>query len=271
MLKKMLSGLLMAGFCFTGSSALAKEEVIINGSTTVLPIIQKASETFMQNNPSISLSISGGGSGNGIKALVEGLCDIAMSSRDIKSSEVEDAKKKGVMPNRVAVAFDAIVPVVHPANPVQNLTLEQLQKIYMGEITNWKELGGNDENIVVFSRETSSGTYESWADLVMKKNKVTPKASLQASNGAIVTSVSKNKKSIGYIGFGYMNQSVKAVSVDGQTASAKAVIEKQWPISRELFLFTNGEPKGAVKTFMDFMLDAEKGQKIVAETGFIPL
>ncbi len=271
MLKKILSGVLMTGLCFAASAAFAKDEVVINGSTTVLPIVQKAGEAFMQNNPSISLSISGGGSGNGIKALVEGLCQIAMASRDIKSTEIEDAKKNGRTPNRIVVAWDAIVPVVHPANPVQDLSLEQLQKIYTGEISNWKDLGGNDENIVVMSRETSSGTYETWADLIMKKAKVTPKASLQASNGAIVTSISKNKKSIGYIGFGYMNDSVKAVSVGGAKASAKAVVEKQWPISRELFLFTDGEPKGAVKAFVDYMLDPQKGQKIVAETGFIPL
>ena len=270
-MKKILSSLMIISSCFVSSLALARDEVVINGSTTVLPIVQKASEAFMQNNPNIALSISGGGSGNGIKALAEGLCQIAMSSRDIKASEMEDAKKRNVAPNRISIAWDAMVPVVHPANPVKNLTVEQLQGIYAGTITNWKELGGEDGNIVAVSRDTSSGTYETWQDLIMKKEKVSPKALLQASNGAVVTTITKNKRAIGYIGFGYLNKDIKVLSVNGVAASPEAVLGKQWPISRELFLFTNGAPAGAVKAFVDYMLDPQKGQKIVANTGFIPL
>lgn len=270
-MKKILSSLIILGSCFTSSLAFARDEVIINGSTTVLPIVQKASEAFMRNNPDIALSISGGGSGNGIKALVEGLCQIAMSSRDIKASEVEDAKKKNVTPNRIPIAWDAIVPVVHPSNPVQNLTAEQLQGIYTGTITNWKDVGGADGNIVAVSRDTSSGTYETWQELIMQKEKVSPKALLQASNGAVVTAVTKNKRAIGYIGFGYLNKDIKALHVNDVVASPEAVLGKKWPISRELFLFTNGAPAGPVKAFVDYMLDPQKGQKIVANTGFIPL
>ena len=148
--------------------AMAAQQVVINGSTTVLPVVQKAGEAFMASHPDVELSISGGGSGNGIKALIEKQCDIAMSSRDIKEKEVEAAKKNGVTPNRVVVAIDAIVPVVNPANPVAALTTAQLRDIYAGKITNWKELGGQDSKIVVISRDTSSGTFECWQELIMQ-------------------------------------------------------------------------------------------------------
>ena len=260
------------GLALIATTTAAKaDDLIINGSTTVLPIIQKASETFMKNNPAVTLSIAGGGSGNGIKALSEGLCQIAMSSREMKAGEIDDARAKKVEPYRVSIAHDAIVPVVHPDNPVKALSVEQLQGIYSGKITNWKEVGGKDEKIVLFSRDTSSGTYESWGEMVMKKDKVTRKALLQASCGAVATAVAKNKRAIGYIGFGYLNANLKGVEVDGVEVSVDAVLGKQWPISRELFLYTNGAPQGGVKLFVDFMLDPQKGQKAVVEAGYIPL
>ncbi len=233
--------------------------------------MQKAGEAFMAAHPDISLAISGGGSGNGIKALNEGLCDIAMSSRDIKASEVEQGKARNVTPVRTSVAVDALVPVVHPENPVTALTVDQLRDVYAGKITNWKELGGKDETIVVVSRDTSSGTYETWIELIMKKEKVAPSALLQASNGAVVQAVAKNPKAIGYIGFGYLNASLKKLTVNGVEATAQTALSNQWPIARELYIFTNGEPKGASKKLVDFLLDPQKGQKAVAEVGFIPL
>lgn len=251
--------------------ALAAEEIVINGSTTVLPVMQKAGEAFMAANPGITLAISGGGSGNGIKALNEGLCQVAMSSRDIKASEVEQGKARGVNAVRTAVAVDALVPVVHPENTVANLTAAQLRDIYTGKITNWKDVGGKDGKIVVVSRDTSSGTYETWEQIIMKKQKVAPSALLQASNGAVVQVVSKNRRAIGYIGFGYLNPSLKKLDVDGIKATPETALTKQWPIARELYLFTNGAPEGALKKLMDFLLDPKKGQKAVAETGYIPL
>lgn len=251
--------------------AFAAEEIVINGSTTVLPFMQKAGEAFMGANPGITLAISGGGSGNGIKALNEGLCQVAMSSRDIKPSEVEQGKAKGVTPLRTAVAVDALIPVIHPKNPVRELSGAQLRGIYAGTITNWKEVGGNDAKIVVISRDTSSGTYETWEELVMKKERVAPSALMQASNGAVAQAVSKNEKAIGYVGFGYLNASLKKVNVDGVEATAATALSKQWPIARELYIFTNGEPTGAIKKLVDYLIDPRKGQKIVLETGYIPL
>jgi phosphate transport system substrate-binding protein len=196
----------LAGLLAAVPAAAAQQELIISGSTTVLPVMQKAGEAFMAAHPNINLAISGGGSGNGIKALNEGLCDIAMSSRDIKDSEVEQGQAKGVTPVRTSVAVDALVPVVHPDNPIGELSSEQLRDIYAGKVKNWKDLGGRDEAIVVVSRDTSSGTYETWVEMIMKSEKVAPSALLQASNGAVVQAVAKNRRAIGYIGFGYLNE-----------------------------------------------------------------
>ena len=251
--------------------AIAAQQVVINGSTTVLPVVQKAGEAFMASHPDVELSISGGGSGNGIKALIEKQCDIAMSSRDIKEKEVEAAKKNGVTPNRVVVAIDAIVPVVNPANPVAALTTAQLRDIYAGKITNWKEIGGQDGKIVVISRDTSSGTFECWQELIMKEERVNPAALMQASNGAVVQAVSKNKNALGYVGLGYLDKSTKGLKVNDVTATAQTALSKQWPIARELFVFTNGAPAGGAKAFVDYLLDPGKGQKNVLEVGYVPL
>lgn len=267
----MLLSLALTAPALTGSALAAETEIIINGSTTVLPVMQKAGEAFMADNPDITLSISGGGSGNGIKALNEGLCQVAMSSRDIKQSEKELGVKNGVNAVRTAIAVDALIPVVHLENPVQNLSAAQLKDIYAGKITNWKDVGGNDGKIVVISRDTSSGTYETWEEIIMKKEKVAPSALLQASNGAVVQAVAKNRRAIGYIGFGYLTDSLKKLDVDGIEATPQSALARQWPIARELYIFTNGTPTGPVKQLMDYLLDPKKGQHAVAEIGYIPL
>ncbi len=271
-LTKMFSAAaLLAALTLPCGQALAAENVIVTGSTTVLPVMQKAGEAFMASHPDVSLVISGGGSGNGIKALLEGLCQVAMSSRDIKKSEIDDAAKRGVTPVRTAIAIDALAPVVNPANPVSTLSLDQLKKIYAGEITNWKDLGGNNAPIVAISRDTSSGTYETWEEIVMKGSKVSPRALLQASNGAVSQIVSKNKNAIGYVGMGYLNREMKSLKIGAVAPSAKTALDKEWPISRELYIFTNGQPQGRVKELADFLLAPDKGQKAVSEIGFVPL
>lgn len=249
----------------------AAEDININGSTTVLPIMQKVGEAYMAENPGTALIISGGGSGNGIKALVDGLTNIAMSSREIKASEVEQAKAKNIDPVGTAIAVDALVPVVHPSNPVQNLTLDEMRGIFSGKIKNWKEVGGEDSSIVMVSRDTSSGTYETWESMVMKGERVAPSALLQASNGAVVQAVSKNKRAIGYIGFGYLDPSLKGLHVNDIAATPENALSNTWPIARELYIYTNGAPAGNVKSLIDYLLDQNKGQKLVLETGFIPL
>ncbi len=266
MLKSFFSALIATAIFATSAVA---GEIVINGSTTVLPIVQKVGEAYMEKNPGVNIALSGGGSGNGIKALIDNLTDIAMASRQIKSSEVEKAKANGVEPYAIAVGLDALVPVVHPSNPVSDLTIEQLNGIYTGKIKNWKELGGKDAKIVVVSRDTSSGTYETWELFVMKDDRVMPAALLQASNGAVVQVVSKNENAIGYIGFGYLDASTKATKVGGLEATPETALNKSWPLSRELWLYTKGTPAGDVKGFIDYAMSAE-GQAYVKEVGFIP-
>ena len=254
-----------------GAGETLAGNVVIKGSTTVLPIAQKTAEAYMKQNPDVKISISGGGSGNGIKALIDGSADIADSSRFIKDKEVKLAVDKGRYPVPFAVAYDCIVPVVHPSNPVDKISLEQLKAVYQGKLKNWKELGGEDRKIVVISRDTSSGTYEVWEKKVMKKERVFPGALLQASNGAIVQAVSKNKNAIGYIGIGYLNKTVKDLPVNGVRGSAETTLDGSFPVSRALYMFTPGWPKGDTLNFINFVVHPEKGQKYVREAGFVPL
>lgn len=246
-------------------------KIVIKGSTTVLPIAQKIAEAFMKEYPEVSISISGGGSGNGIKAIIDGTTDIADSSRFIKDKEVKMALSNGVYPVPFAVAYDCIVPVVHPSNNIVELSTDQLKAIYKGEIRNWKEVGGPNRKIVVVSRDTSSGTYEVWHKKVMKKERVFRGALLQASNGAVVQAVSKNKNAIGYIGIGYINDSVKALSVNGIRGSEETTLNGLFPISRPLYMFTNKWPKEELAQFINYVLHPKKGQSMVRESGYVPL
>lgn len=267
--KNWIAGIVIPTVILTASAVFAGN-ISMNGSTTVLPIAQKAAEAYMKEHPDTKISISGGGSGNGIKALIDKTTDIANSSRTIKKEEFELAKAKGVDPVEFIVAYDCIVPVVHPSNPLKNITLDQLKAMYKGEIRNWKAIGGPDKPIVIISRDTSSGTYEVWEEKVMKKERVFPGALLQASSGAIVQAVSKNPNAVGYIGLGYMDKSVKMLSVNGITGSKETTLNKTFPVSRPLYMYTPFKPAGDIKKFMDYMVGG-KGQKLVEEEGFIPL
>jgi len=272
-MKKMFKFLLSYLFCLCfvcAGPVFADDTIVIKGSTTVLPVAQAAAEVYMKSHPGVNISISGGGSGNGIKALIDGTTDIGNSSRFIKDSEVKLAYEKDMYPVPHRVAMDAIVPIVHMDNPVKDLTIEQLSLIYQGKITNWKEIGGNDLKIIVVSRDTSSGTYEVWEEKVLHKTRVTEKAQLQASNGAVVQAVSKNKYAIGYIGLGYLNKSVKTINVNGIEATMANALSGKYPVSRPLFMFTKGWPEGTVSDFINFVLSKD-GQDIVKKEGYVPL
>jgi phosphate transport system substrate-binding protein len=264
---------LVAAVCamFFVAGSVQAGNLVISGSTTVLPIAQKVAEAYMKVNPKVKISISGGGSGEGMKALIDGTTDIADSSRFIKDSEIKLAIERGAYPVPFAVAYDCIVPIVHPSNLVKNLTMDQLKAIYMGTIKNWKEVGGPALQIVVVSRDTSSGTYEVWEQKVMKKERVYPGALLQASNGAVVQAVSKNRYAVGYIGLGYINKSVKPLTVNGIKGSEKTTLDGTYPISRALYMFTRGWPTGDALNFINYVLNPQKGQRYVKEAGFVPL
>ena len=254
-----------------GASTATAGNLVIKGSTTVLPISQIAVEAYMKAHPDVNISLSGGGSSNGIKAIIDGSTDIANASRFIKDKEVALANEKGVYPVPFAVAYDSIIPVVHPSSNLTAITLAQLKDIYRGKITNFKEIGGPDLKIVICSRDTSSGTYETWEGKVMKKERVTPRAQVMASNGAIVQAVSNNKHAIGYIGIGYLNDAVKPLKVDGVEGTKESTLNGTFPVSRPLFMFTNGWPKGDTLNFVNYMLNPETGQKHVEKSGYVPL
>lgn len=275
-----LIGMLSCGKAKTedkGAEAKANAiSVTIKGSDTVLPLAQKEAEELMKTNSDVSVTVVGGGTGVGITAMIDGTTDIAMASRDLKTEEKMKFADKKVEIEEVIIAYDALTVIVNPANTVTKLTREQLEKIFTGAIKNWKEVGGADEKIVAYSRESSSGTYEFFKDEVMdKKNYATDILNLPAT-GAIVQAVGQTKGAIGYIGLAYETKEVKqlAVSYDqGKTfvepsvASAK---DKSYPISRPLFYMFNKVNAAKVKTIVDYALSAE-GQKIVAEVGYIPL
>lgn len=260
----------MAFFVLANGSVIAENRIVVKGSTTVLPVAQAAAEAYMKKNPGVNISISGGGSGDGIKALIDRSTDIADSSRDISPEEISRAERNGVDPVGHKVAIDAIVPIVHLSNPVKNLSIEQLSLIYQGKIRNWKEVGGETRVIVVISRDSSSGTYESWGEKVLHGAKVTPRAQLQVSSGMIIQLVSRNKFAIGYIGIGYLNENVKGLAVNGVVATPANALSGMYPIARPLYMYTDGQPQGEAGKFIKFLLSRE-GQAIVKKEGFVPL
>jgi phosphate transport system substrate-binding protein len=269
-IRMFIMGLFVLGASGVVPNAWSDQKISITGSTTVLPLAQKAAEVYMKRNPGAKISVAGTGSGDGIKAIMDGTADIGNSSRDMKDKEKEAAKAKGVTPVGHVVAYDCIVPVVNPANKVAELSMEQLKGMYAGKIKKWKEVGGDDKPVVVISRDSSSGTFEVWNEKVLAGERVRPDAQLQASNGAVAQAVAGNKYAIGYVGIGYLNPKLKALKVGGKEASAASARDKSYPISRELFMFTAGEPKAAAKAFLDFVKGGE-GQKIVQAEGFVPI
>jgi len=257
--------------CFTGSSVFAaSKSLTLTGSTTVLPIVQREAEAFMDVYEDISVSVRGGGSGVGIAAIIDGRTDIANSSRAIQTKELKTAREKGVNVYPNIIAQDGIAVVVNPGNPIDSITVEDLKKIYTGEIGNWKELGGPAKAIVVISRDFSSGTFEVFKELVLKGGKVKDDALMLTSNKAVATTVTETPYAIGYVGLGYLSEQVKALKVDGVKPTEETVRMGKYKLSRPLFMYTNGKPKGSIKTFIDFILSSA-GQRIVKEAGFVPV
>lgn len=248
----------------------------IKGSDTVLPLTQKEAEVYMKKYPGSSIMVTGGGSGVGLAALQNGTTDIAQSSRKMKLDEKMKMQDAGKSFKEVIVANDALAVIVHPSNPLSQLTREQIESIFTGKVTNWKEVGGEDLKIVAYSRETSSGTYEFFKEHVMNKKNFAPTVMLMPATGAIVQSVSQTKGAIGYVGLAYLESDIKALKVSydqGKTyvaPSVEAAVDKSYPISRPLYYYYLTGSENAVKPFMDFILSAE-GQKIVKEVGYVPV
>lgn len=267
---------LASRFCY------AEDMVQVKGSDTMVNLGQAWAEEFMMNNPDDFIAVTGGGSGTGLASLISGTCDIAMASRNIKEKEIALANKKGINPNELIVGMDGLAVVVNPNNPVSKLTTDQLAGIFSGKIVNWNEVGGKNEKIVILSREVNSGTHVYFKEHILRKNdpksqeEFAPSALLLSSSQAIADEVAGNSMAIGYYGMGYISTKQKPVAVainersDYVEPTIDNVVNGTYPISRPLFLYTNGEPQGLVKKIIDFALSKE-GQDIVLATDFVPV
>jgi phosphate transport system substrate-binding protein len=257
---------------FSVSVVNAEQKIVIDGSTTVGPIAKAFAEYYMGINKDVNITVSESGSGNGAKSLINGTCDIADMSRFMKGKEFKAAAEKGIMPVAHVVALDGLPILVHPSNPVKNLTVEQARNIYLGKITNWKEVGGPNKKIVMVSRDTNSGTYETFHKLVMKKGKITEGCEYVGSNGAVRARVQNTPNAIGYAGLGFVDKTVKALNVNGIYPTRKTVSSGRYPIARPLFMFTNGYPKMGSHVYQFVTLHlTKKGQEMVERIGFVPV
>ena len=246
----------------------------LEGSTTVGPIGDAFAAAFKKMYPKVSITVNKTGSGNGAAALVDQRCDIAMMSRFMKDKEYTKAvtSAKPFLPVAHAIAMDGVCIIVHPSNPVKALTRVQVRAIYTGKTTNWKQLGGPDMSIVPISRDTSSGTYETFEKLVMNKEKMAANVEYVNANPQAHARVKFTAGAIGYVGLGFVDSKVKALQIDGITPTRATIAKGVYPVSRPLFLFTNGYPTlgSLVHEFCTFYL-TEKGQEIIEAKGFVPL
>lgn len=248
----------------------------VKGSDTMVNLGQAWAEKFMENNQKAQIAVTGGGSGTGIAAIINGTADVAQSSRKMKEKEVNEAKSRGLDPKEFLAGQDGLAVIVNKENTVEALTYEQIAGIFTGKITNWKEVGGPALNIVLMSREVNSGTHVYFKEEVLKEAEFASTALLMPSSQAIADGVKQDKAAIGYLGLAYVSADVKALKV-AKEAGAEAVVPSEvnvlngkYPISRPLFLYTPKEPTALAKAFIDFVLSGE-GQTIVTEVGFSPV
>lgn len=272
---------LILGFTLVGCGG-GKKAIQVKGSDTMVNLGQAWAEEFMKKNPAISIAVTGGGSGTGIAAVIGGTTDIAQASRNMGPKEIELAKKRGVRPKEIHVANDGITLIVHPTNPVSKLTIKQLSDIFSGKINNWGEVGGQPGKIVALSRERNSGTHVFFVEHVVKlgdkknKNEFAPSVLMMPSSQAIIEEVKANPLAIGYVGLGYLTAQEKALAIAKRAGvayvlpSVATVTSQQYPISRSMLFYVNGEPTGEVKSFVDYVLSPD-GQKMVLKMDFVPI
>lgn len=248
----------------------------IKGSDTMLPLSQKEAEVYMKSTGGSKVTVTGGGSGVGLAALIDGTTDLAQASRKIKMDEKLKLQEAGVTYKEVIAAYDALAVVVNPSNSISQLTREQLEGIFTGKIKNWKEVGGADMKIIVYSRETSSGTYEFFKEHVLNKKNFASDVLSMPATGAIIQSVSQTKGAIGYVGLAYVDKNVKALNVSYDKGkkyigpSMETAKNKTYPIIRPLYYYYSTKVEKSVKPFISFVLSTN-GQKIVEQVGYVPL
>ncbi len=269
-MNKTLITLITAGMITAGTHAA--ETIVVDGSTTVGPIAKAFAEYYMAGNPDVNVTVSESGSGNGAKSLLNGTCQVADMSRPMKDGEFKAAADKGIQPVAHVCALDGLPILVHPSNPVNDLTVAQVRGIFLGNISNWKEVGGPDRPIVTISRDTNSGTYETFAKLVMAKEKIGGTCEYVGSNGAIRQRVQSTPTAIGYAGLGFVDKTVKALKINGVYPSLDTVQSGEYAVARPLFMYTNTYPAmgSHLYRFVTLYL-TEDGQEMVEEIGFVPV
>jgi len=252
------------------------------GSDTIVNLALAWAERYQGEHPNVRISVTGGGSGTGIASLINGTVDIANASRQIKQEEIDQAESNGVEPVEHVIARDAIAVIVNPENPVNELTLKQISDIYSGKISNWKEVGGEDRPIVRLSRETNSGTHVYFLETVLRlgskedKTLFSMDTLLLPSSEGIIAEVRQNPNAIGYDGLGYVPKDLKMIAIAEEDGGAyvlpsiPTVNDKTYPIARDLYMYTDGQPEGLLKEYIDWIMSSE-AQQIVAELGFVPV
>ena len=283
----MLLALLVSTSCGPASSAEAASDssaayIENKGSDTIVNLALAWAERYQSAHPDVRISVTGGGSGTGIASLINGTVDLANASRQIKKEEIEEAKSNGVDPMEHIIARDAIAVIVNPENPVNELTMQQISDIYSGKINNWSEVGGENRPIVRLSRETNSGTHVYFLETVLRmgdsedKTLFSTDTLLLPSSEGIIAEVRQNPNAIGYDGLGYVPPDLKMIAIAEKEGGAYVlpsiltVNDKTYPIARDLYMYTDGEPTGIIKEYLGWIL-SEEAQEIVAELGFVPV
>ncbi|KQC07995.1 MAG: hypothetical protein APR54_05195 [Candidatus Cloacimonas sp. SDB] len=252
------------------SCTSGEKSVNIAGSTTVLPIVQAAAETYMNEHPDVNITVRGGGTGIGIKSIINRVIDIGNASRKINVNEEEMLKNNENL-TETAITLDALCLIVNSTNPIDSITTEQLEAIYTGSLTNWQQLGGSDADIVVISRDISSGSYEIFNHKVLNSGKIINHAMMLASNNAVATTEGNTPEAIGYVGLGFTNSTeIKTLKLDGIYPAAISVQNQSYPLTRPLFMYTLKSADSDTEDFINFLLSAA-GQNIVAEQGYVRL
>ncbi len=265
-----LSPVLLAFAALAAALPASAQKLVIKGSDTLgAKLVPTLAEEYKARNPGVSFEIATEGSTTGIAAIIDGTAQIGMASRRAKPTEISAAQAKGVSMKPTIVAFDGIAVVLNAGNPVSSLTKRQVEQIFAGDITDWSAVGGNPGAISLYTRNTSSGTYSDFKALAMKNRDYASSSQKMAGNEQIVAEVAKNPNGIGYVGLAYMTEpGIKVASIDGAKPSKESVLSKKYPYARPTFYYTNGEPTGEARKFIDFTL-SDEGKRIVEKIGFV--
>lgn len=263
--------LITLGLALLASGAQA-ERLVIKGSDTLgAKLVPQLAEAFKAQHPDTTFDIAAEGSTTGISAIIDGTAQIGMSSRRAKPAEIGAASGKGINMKPTVVAYDGLGVIVNAGNPIKGLSRKQVEQIFTGEITDWSAIGGTPGRISIYTRNTSSGTYSDWKELAMKKRDYAPSSQKMAGHEQIAAEVGKNANGVGYVGLAYIKAGgIKVVPIDGIMPSHTTVVNKTWPYARPTFYYTNGQPSGVAKEFLNFTI-GPAGQKIVDRVGFVPI